>query len=65
MKYRLEVWVYRSPRAIYEDNDIKSLVKTFKEDWGDEYENGGCAIYVYDDGRELSLDEEFALGFYD
>lgn len=65
MKYRLEVWMHRSPRATYEDDEIKSLVKIFKEDWGYEYERGGCTIYVYEDGRELSIDEEYELGFYD
>ena len=57
----------RNPHATYEDDDIKTLVKIFKEDYGYEYERGGCAIsvYVYEDGRELSIDEEYELGFYD
>lgn len=63
MKYRLEVWVYGDPRAIYHDNDIDSLVQTYKEDWGDE--RGTHIIYVYEDGHELSIDEEYELGFYD
>lgn len=67
MKYRLDVWMNRNPHATYEDDDIKALVKIFKEDYGYEYERGGCAIsvYVYEDGRELSIDEEYELGFYD
>ena len=64
MKYRVEVWRNRDLAASYEDNDIKALVQTYKEDWGWEYENGGCSICVYEDGRELSIDEEYELGFY-
>lgn len=65
MRYRLEVWVHGNPSASYEDDDIQTLVEIFKEDWSYEYERGGCAIYVYDDCRELSIDEEYELGFYD
>ena len=65
MKYRLEVWRYRNPIASYEDDDIQFLVQMFKEDWVACYEEGSCTLYVYEDGRELSIDEEFELGFYD
>lgn len=63
MRYRVEVWRHGDPSSIYEDNDINALVQVYKEDWG--AEEGECTIYVYEDGRELSVEEEHALGFYD
>ena len=65
MRYRVSVWRNGEPLAIYEDDEIQSLIKVCKEDWEYEFTNGRFEFYVYENDIEIS-DEEFrlALGLY-
>lgn len=49
----------------YESDDIQDILSWYKtEGWCSAYDNGLCSIGVYVDGRGLSFDEGYELGFY-
>ena len=64
MKYKIDVWQWGSIRESYECDDIKEAVDWYKENWSGAYDNGLCAVEIYEDGENYSFDEAFELGFY-
>lgn len=65
MKYKIEIMQWHSITETHESDDIRDIVEWFHDNWHLDYDRGYCAINVYEDGRELSWDEEYDLGFYD
>ena len=50
----------------YESDDIQDILSWYQsEGWCGAYDNGSCAFNIYENGRELSFDEGYDLGFYD
>lgn len=65
MKYKIEVWQYHIVAETYESDDIKDILSWFKSSgWYTSYDMGYCSFDVYEDGRELSFEEENGFGFY-
>ena len=49
----------------YESDDIQDILSWYKtEGWYGAYDNGLCSFGVYENGRRLSFDEGYELGFY-
>lgn len=65
MKYKIEIWQHQSLTATYENDDIKEILKWYKENWKWSWDYGHCAFSVYENGRLLSFKEATELGFYD
>lgn len=64
-KYRIEIWQYHSKADEYESNDLKAVLKWFREKWLWVYDNDGCSFSVFENDRRMSFEEEYDLGFYD
>ena len=62
-EFKIEIWIYGSITDTYTNTSINEVLKWFKENWKCCYDNGGCAFYVYEDGRVLSFNETYNLGF--
>lgn len=65
MKYKIEIWQWRSIIETYESDDITDVLDWYRNNWRGCYECGNCSFTVYEYGRELSFEEEFELGFYE
>lgn len=65
MKYKIEIWQWRSIADTYESDNVKDVVDWYKTNWQGLYESGNCSFIVYECGRELSFEETFELGFYE
>lgn len=64
MRYKIEIWQWRSIVDTYNSDDINEILYWYKCRWQDCYYYGNCAFYVYDYDRELSFDERYKLGFF-
>lgn len=64
MKYKIEILCWCTLEDFYESEDLQDALNWFLSNWLGIWESGGCAFYVYKDGRELSFDEAYDLGFY-
>lgn len=64
MKYKIEIWRYLSVIDTYESDNIADLIKWYKTNWYYIYESGECSFIVYENGIELSFEEEYQLGFH-
>lgn len=62
--YKIEIWQYYSLTKSYESDNIKKILRWYKNKWQYCYDCGGCTFDVYEDGVELSFDEKYELGFY-
>lgn len=65
MKYKIEIWQYRSITTTYENDDVKEILNRYRENWSWIYDNGGCSFSIYENGRLLSFEEENELGFHE
>lgn len=65
MKYKIEIWQYHEIVETYENEDIKEILKWYKEEWQYTFDMGGCAFYIYENDRRMDFDEKYKLGFYD
>jgi hypothetical protein len=65
MKYRIEIWIYHHLHTQFESNNIKEVLKWYKEKWQVSYGIGNCTFYLFEDNKELSFDYIYKLGFYD
>ena len=63
MKYKIEIWKYHRIVETYENNDIKEILKWYIENWLSVHDYGGCTFYIYEENKQLSIDEENDLGF--
>ena len=45
--YKIEIWRHHLNVDKYENNDVREVVKWFKEEWQYVNDCGGCAFYVY------------------
>ena len=64
-KYKIEIWILGSIDDKYENNDIKNILKWYKEKWKFAYENCNCAFSVYENDIEIGFDEKNKFGFFD
>ena len=64
-KYKIEIWKYHNVSASYEDNDINKVLIWYLKNWKYVYDNGGCAFYLFKNGKKLDFDKCYELGFYD
>ena len=65
MKYKIEIWQWCNMTDSYESDDIQDILSWYKtEGWYGAYDNGLCSFNVYENGRLLSFDEGYELGFY-
>ena len=64
MRYKIEIWQYRIIASKYESDDISDVLLWYQLNWQHTYDMGYCSFDVYEDGRELSFEEEYELGFY-
>ena len=64
MKYKIDIWQWHNKVKTYKNNDIKEILKWYKENWQRCYENGGCTFYLYEDNKEIDFDNAYKLGFY-
>ena len=65
MRYKIEIWQYHGIVETYESNDIKDILKWYKNNWKYTYECGDCSFSICDNNKELSFDEVYELGFYE
>lgn len=65
MKYKAEIWHYRSIIDTCESDDVEDIKEWFKFEWGISYDNGMCYLEVYRDGEVLDWDEKFELRIID
>ena len=64
MNYRIDIWTWGFITDTYWNNNVESVLKWFKDNWAEKYENGLCTFRVYKDDVELSFEEEYRLGFH-
>ena len=65
MKYKIEIWQWYHMTDSYESDDIQDILSWYKtKGWYGAYDNGLCSFGVYENGRRLSFDEGYELGFY-
>lgn len=64
MKYKIEIWQYHSVVETYESDDIEDVLQWYRCYWWWAHELGDCSFDVYKDGRILSWNEEYKLGFH-
>ena len=65
MKYKIEIWRYHHKVETYENEDIKEVLKWYKEEWQYTFDMGECTFYIYENDRRMDFDEEYELGFFD
>ena len=65
MKYAIEIWRYHSVEETYESNDIKDVLKWYKDNWQTAFDYGMCTFYVFKNNKELTFEECNKLGFYE
>ena len=64
MRYKIEIWQWHSIIDTYASDDVNEVLAWYRNEWQVCYDYGNCTFYVYDNGRELSFDEENKLGFF-
>lgn len=64
VKYKIEIWQWHSITEVFESDDIKDVIEWYGLNWKYFFEMGYCAFNVYENGRELSFEEENNLGFH-
>lgn len=62
--YKIEIWRFHVIHETYKSNDIKDILKWFRENWVLTFSNEECHICVYKNNKELSFHELYELGFY-
>ena len=64
MKYKVDIWQYCSIIDTYECNDIEEAAEWYKSHWSLAYDNGLCAVEIYENGEDYPFDKAVKLGFY-
>nr|DAW32521.1 MAG TPA: hypothetical protein [Caudoviricetes sp.] len=62
--YKIEIWRFHVIHETYTSNNIKDILKWYRNNWQIAYENGNCSFEVYKNGKELSFDELNEKGFF-
>lgn len=62
-EYKIEIWIFGSIADTYESDNVEEVLKWFNRHWRNCYDNGGCAIEVYQNDKRLSFYEVYNLGF--
>lgn len=62
--YKIEIWRFHIIYDTYTSNDIKDILKWFRENWLLMSSNEECHFFVYKNNKEVSFDELYKLGFY-
>lgn len=65
MKYKIEIWRYRSIVETYESEEITEILEWYKSKWHCVYEMCECTFYIYENGKEMKFEEVYKYGFYD
>lgn len=63
MDTKVEIWQYGSITETFISNNIEEVLKWFNRHWRNCYNDGGCAIEVYQNDKRLSFHERYNLGF--
>lgn len=62
--YKIEIWRFHCVEETYTSNNIKDVLKWYRDNWQISYEYGGCSFEVYKNGKQLSFDELNEIGFF-
>ena len=62
MDTKVEIWQYGSITETFISNNIEEVLKWFNRHWRNCYNDGGCAIEVYQNDKRLSFHERCNLG---
>lgn len=62
--YKIEIWRFHVIHKTYTSNNIKDVLKWYRENWQISYEYGACSFEVYKNGKQLSFDELNEIGFF-
>ena len=62
--YKIEIWRFHLIHETYTSNNIKEILKWYRENYLLLYEYGECCFYVYKNDEELSFDECSKIGFF-
>ena len=65
MKYKIEIWIYHAIEDTYESDDVKEVLKWYKNKWQYCFDNDGCSFSLLKNNEELSFEEINKLGFFD
>lgn len=65
MKYKIIIWQYKSEVDRYENDNIKEILKWYKDKWQHKYDIGDCSFSIFEDNKRLDFDEVYKLGFYE
>ena len=63
--YKIEIWRFHVIHETYTSNNIKEILKWYRENWQIAYEYGDCYFEVYKNDKELSFDELNGIGFFE
>jgi len=63
--YKIEIWRYHSIIETYESEEMIEILKWYKSKWRDSNEMGECTFYIYENNKEMTLEEIAKLGFFD
>lgn len=63
--YKIEIWRFHVIHETYKSNNIKDILKWYRNNWKISYEYGNCYFEVYKNGKELSFDELEEIGFFE
>lgn len=65
MKYKIEIWQWGHIVETYERDDIEEGVDWYySESWCTAYDNGLCAVEIYENGEKCPFEKAVKLGFY-
>lgn len=62
--YKIEIWRFHIIYETYTSNNIKDILKWYRNNWQILYEWGNCSFEVYKNGKQLSFDELNEIGFF-
>lgn len=62
--YKINIWRFHCIVETYISNNIKDILKWYRNNWIISYEQGLCCFYVFENGKELSFDELNKIGFF-
>lgn len=63
--YKIEIWRFHCVVDTYTRNNIKEILKWYKNNWQISYEWGDCSFEVYKNDKELSFYELEEIGFFE
>lgn len=65
MSYKIEIWQYHEQIESHKEKSLDDVLKWYKANWKNDYEQGLCTFYVFKDNKEMTFDELNKVGFYE